>query len=63
MGSSPDTQLNYAYAVETSTGQKITGCFTHDDKHIIVVLTDDEDKTKHYDFKINPDAFQPRATL
>lgn len=54
-------QLNYAYAVKTDTGEKITGCFTHDVTHIIIQLSDDD--KKHYEFRINPDAFKPRATM
>lgn len=54
-------QLNYAYAVKTDTGEKVTGCFTHDDKFIIIQLSDDDGK--HYEFRINPDSFQPRSTL
>ncbi len=55
-------QLNHAYAVNTTTKERITGCFTHDSTHIIIQLSDDENK-KHYEFRINPDAFQPRATM
>lgn len=54
-------QLNYAYAVKTDTGAKVTGCFTHDDKHIIIQLSDDA--KNHYEFKISPDAFKPRSNI
>lgn len=56
-------QLNYAYAINTETGETITGCFTHDSKHIIIELTDDVDGKKHYHFEFEPQLFQPRATL
>jgi hypothetical protein len=55
-------QLNFAYAVNTRTQERITGCFTHDDNYIIVQLTDSTNK-KHYEFKLNPDVFQLRPTL
>lgn len=57
-----DMQLNYAYAVNLKTKDTITGCYTHDVKHIIIQLTDVENK-KHYEFKINPEAFKLRTTL
>ena len=59
----PDgVQLNYAYAVNLKTKDTITGCYTHDDKYIIIQLTDAENK-KHYEFKINPDAFKVKSSL
>lgn len=57
-----DVQLNYAYAVNLKTKDTITGCYTHDDKYIIIQLSDAESK-KHYEFKINPDAFKLRSSL
>ena len=57
-----DVQLNYAYAVNLKTKDTITGCYTHDDKYIIIQLTDAENK-KHYEFKINPDAFKLKSAL
>lgn len=57
-----DVQLNYAYAVNLKTKDTITGCYTHDDKYIIIQLTDTENK-KHYEFKINPEAFKVKSSL
>lgn len=57
-----DMQLNYAYAVNLKNKDTITGCYTHDNKHIIIQLTDVENK-KHYEFKINSDAFKLRSSL
>jgi hypothetical protein len=57
-----DVQLNYAYAVNLKNKDMITGCYTHDDKNIIIQLTDESNK-KHYEFKITPEAFKSRSTL
>lgn len=54
-------QLNYAYAVNIETGDKVDGCFTHEGDVIHVELSDE--KNDMYSYKIKADNFMPRPTL
>lgn len=54
-------QLNYAYAVNIETGDKVDGCFTHEGDIIHVELADE--KNDLYSYKIKADNFMPRPSL
>ena len=56
-------QLNYAYALNSKTGEKITGCFTHYQDIIEIQLSDDHEENVFYSYKVNADNFKPRITL
>ena len=57
----PSVQLNYAYAVNIETGDKVDGCFTHEGDVIHVELSDE--KNDMYSYKIKADNFMPRPSL
>lgn len=57
----PSVQLNYAYAVNIETGDKVDGCFTHEGDVIHVELADE--KNDLYSYKIKADNFMPRPSL
>jgi len=54
-------QLNYAYAINTETGDTVTGCFTHEGDIIHIELVDD--KGNFYSYKKPADLFLPRPNL
>jgi hypothetical protein len=54
-------QLNYAYAVNIETGDKVDGCFSHEGDVIHVELSDE--KNDLYSYKIKADNFMPRPAL
>ena len=56
-------QLNYAYGLDTASGYKITGCFTHEANDIIIELSDDGGENKMYHFKLKADRFILRPTI
>lgn len=57
-------QLNYAYAINIETGERVEGCFTHLGDVIQVELVDDAgDVPEFYHYKINADNFQKRPNL
>lgn len=57
----PNVQLNYAYAVNIETGDKVDGCFTHEADVIHVELSDEANNM--YSYKIKADNFMPRPSL
>lgn len=54
-------QLNYAYAVNIETGDKVDGCFSHENDIIHVELADE--KNDLYSYKIKADNFIVRPAL
>jgi hypothetical protein len=54
-------QLNYAYAVNLQTGDKVDGCFSHEGDVIHVELADESNNL--YSYKIKADNFIPRPSL
>jgi hypothetical protein len=58
---SENVQLNYAYAINIETGEKVEGCFTHHKDIIQIELKDD--KNNFYSYKIHSDNFQVRPNL
>lgn len=59
----PETvQLNFAYAQNMETGDKVSGCFTHVGDIIQVELVDPSTK-EFYEYKIHADKFQLRPNL
>jgi len=57
----PYVQLNHAYAVNTKTGDRVVGCFTHEGDIIHIELVDE--KNFFYSYKIHADKFILRPTL
>lgn len=54
-------QLNYAYAVNLDTGDKVGGCFTHSGDVIQIELRDENNN--YYSYKIHADKFAVRPNL
>lgn len=48
--------LHYAYAVNNKTGEKVEGCYAHDDTSIYIELVDETTKNI-YSYKIQADNF------
>lgn len=62
MFKAPETvQLNFAYAVNIDTGDKVEGCFTHSGDIIQIELRDDANN--FYSYKVHSNKFQQRPNL
>lgn len=57
-----DVKLNLAYAHNINTGDKVTGCFSHEGDTIQIELIDPETKSL-FSYRIKADNFQPRPGL
>lgn len=54
-------QLNYAYAINIETGDKVDGCFTHVGDIIQIELVDENGN--FYSYKVHANLFLPRPNL
>ena len=51
--------LHYAYALERKTGDKVEGCYAHDQQYIYIELVNEATK-EMFQYKINADNFVRR---
>jgi hypothetical protein len=57
-----EVPLGAAYAINTDTGDTVTGCYALQNRVVYIELSDDENKN-HYTYKYDVEVFQPTETM